>query len=113
MSNKNLPSENEITAMIARLTDEQHTLLSQVLQSIEYNNGKLFLVEGHGGTGKTFLWNLIISHLRLIGKVVLAVASTGIAALLMPNGGTIHSRFHIPLNSSSISILIIHLRALN
>ncbi|GKB39595.1 ATP-dependent DNA helicase PIF1-like protein [Tanacetum coccineum] len=39
----------------------------------------------------------IISRLRSERKIVLAVASSGIASLLLPGGRTAHSRFVIPL----------------
>ncbi|GKA77541.1 hypothetical protein Tco_0784002 [Tanacetum coccineum] len=53
---------------------------------------------GCGGTGKTYLWRTIISRIRLTGKVVLSVASSGIASLLLPGGRTSHSRFRIPID---------------
>lgn len=40
--------------------------------------GHMFFVYGHGGTGKTYLWNTIISGVRSTGKIVLAVASSGL-----------------------------------
>nr|KAJ0189473.1 hypothetical protein LSAT_V11C800408900 [Lactuca sativa] len=52
------------------------------------------------GTGKTFLWTIIISYFRSLGKVVLAVAASGIASLLLPCGRTSHSRFKIPIDLS-------------
>jgi len=36
--------------------------------------------------------------LRSKGQIVLTVASSGIAALLIPGGRTAHSRFAIPIN---------------
>jgi hypothetical protein len=45
--------------------------------------------------GKTFLWNAIIAKLRSEKKIVLAVASSGVASLLLPRGHTAHSRFKI------------------
>uniref|UniRef100_A0A0D3BDU2 ATP-dependent DNA helicase n=2 Tax=Brassica oleracea var. oleracea TaxID=109376 RepID=A0A0D3BDU2_BRAOL len=58
----------------------------------------VFLKElGKSGTGKTFLYQTIISRLRSRKEIVLPVASSGIAALLLPNGRTAHSRFNIPL----------------
>ncbi|KAH7666177.1 DNA helicase protein [Dioscorea alata] len=60
-------------------------------------------VYGHGGTGKTFLWNTIINGIRTEGKIVLAVASSGIASLLLPGGRTAHSRFKIPINIEECS----------
>ena len=56
-----------------------------------------FYLQGPGGTGKTFLYNTLCHHFRGLGKVVLCVASTGIAGLLLPDGRTAHSRFGIPL----------------
>jgi hypothetical protein len=47
--------------------------------------------------GKTFLFNLLLSTVRLDGGIALAVASSGIAALLLKGGATAHSRFNIPL----------------
>ena len=63
----------------------------------------MFFVYGHGGTGKTFLWNTIINGIRLEGKIVLAIASSGIASLLLPGGRTARSRFKIPINIEECS----------
>ncbi len=57
----------------------------------------MFFVDGPGGTGKTFLYNLLLGHMRVRGGIALAVASSGIAALLMEGGRTAHSRFKIPI----------------
>ncbi|XP_021731346.1 uncharacterized protein LOC110698257 [Chenopodium quinoa] len=59
---------------------------------------KLFFVYGSRGTGKTYLWKALISKLRSEEHIVLAVASLGIAALLLPSGRTARSRFKIPVN---------------
>ncbi|XP_076881630.1 uncharacterized protein LOC143529808 [Bidens hawaiensis] len=47
---------------------------------------------------KTFLWKTLSASLRSEGKVVLSVASSGIASLLLSGCRTAHSRFHIPIN---------------
>jgi hypothetical protein len=52
-------------------------------------------VYGNGGTGKTFVWTTLLSHLRRQGKIMLADASSGIASLLLLGGKTAHSRFKI------------------
>ncbi|XP_071740749.1 uncharacterized protein [Rutidosis leptorrhynchoides] len=59
--------------------------------------GGLFFLYGPGGTGKTFLYNTVLAKLRSERLIVLAVASSGIASLLLPGGQTAHSRFVIPL----------------
>jgi ATP-dependent DNA helicase PIF1 len=54
--------------------------------------------------GKTFLWNAILTHLRSRQKIVLAVASSGVASLLLPKGRTAHSRFKIPFDLDESSV---------
>ncbi|XP_057791048.1 uncharacterized protein LOC131008171 [Salvia miltiorrhiza] len=57
-----------------------------------------FFLYGYGGTGKTYIWNTLCSATRGRGDIVLPVASSGIASLLLPRGRTAHSRFGIPLD---------------
>ncbi|XP_056845361.1 uncharacterized protein LOC108807528 [Raphanus sativus] len=83
-----------------QLNADQRAIYDSVLESVDKKEGKLFFVYGAGGTGKTFLYQTIISRLRSRKQIVLPVASSGIAALLLPNGRTAHSRFNIPLNLS-------------
>ncbi|XP_074342147.1 uncharacterized protein LOC141679582 [Apium graveolens] len=59
--------------------------------------GGVFFVYGSGVCGKTFLWQTLCCRLRSEHKIVLPVASCGIAVVLLPGGRTAHSRFHIPL----------------
>jgi hypothetical protein len=40
----------------------------------------------------------LLSHLRGQGKIVLAIASSGIASLLLLGGKTAHLRFKIPID---------------
>ena len=67
----------------------------------------IFFVDAPGGTGKTFLFNALLSKWRSTQKIVVAVASSGIAAILLEGGKTAHSRFGIPLQvlqNSSCSV---------
>jgi hypothetical protein len=61
-------------------------------------------VSGHGGTGKTFLWRTFIAKLRSKGMIVLAVASSGVAALLLLGGRTVHSQFKISIDMHDRSL---------
>ncbi|KAH9722014.1 ATP-dependent DNA helicase [Citrus sinensis] len=76
----------------------QKSAYEAIMHFVDNEEGRLFFINRHGGTGKTFLWNTIIAKLRSHSKIVLPVATSGIAALLLPNGRTTHSRFHIPLD---------------
>ncbi|XP_021974611.2 uncharacterized protein LOC110869685 [Helianthus annuus] len=68
-----------------------------IIDSVTTRKGGFYFVYGPGGTGKTFLYKAIMSRLRSMGMIALAVASSGIASLLLPGGRTTHSRFAIPL----------------
>jgi hypothetical protein len=81
-----------------RLNDDQHSAYETTLNAMKNKEGKLFFVYGNGGTGKTFVWTTLLSHLQRQGKIVLAVASSGIAFLLLLGGKTAHSRFKIPID---------------
>ncbi|XP_074096810.1 ATP-dependent DNA helicase pif1-like [Cotesia typhae] len=61
-------------------------------------NGGLLFLDAPGGTGKTFLLNLILAEVRRTHEIALAVASSGIAATLLDGGRTAHSAFKLPLN---------------
>ncbi|XP_021733408.1 uncharacterized protein LOC110700208 [Chenopodium quinoa] len=56
---------------------------------------------GPGGTGKTFLYNALYAKIRLMKKIVLPTATSGIAAANIPSGRTAHSRFKIPIDSEA------------
>ena len=55
-----------------------------------------FFVYSPGGCGKTHLNTLLLIRVRSQGHVALAMASSGIAALLMDGGSTFHSRCKPP-----------------
>src|SRR3954468_18311891 len=74
------------------------------MDAVEKQQGGVFFLYGYGGTGKTFMWNTLSAALRSRKKIVLPVASSGIASLLLPGGRTAHSRFKIPVPTLETSI---------
>lgn len=94
---------SEYQMLYNNCNNEQKVIFHDVIQSIENGEGGVFFVYGSGGCGKTYLWRTIISKLRSEGKIVLPVASSGIAATLLPGGRTAHSRFKIPVNLDEYS----------
>jgi hypothetical protein len=81
-----------------RLNDDQHNAYETILNVVTNKEGKLFFVYSSGGIGKTFVWTTLLFHLRGQGKIMLAIASSGIASLLLLGGRTAHSRFKIPID---------------
>src|SRR3954469_3830764 len=67
------------------------------MDAVEKQQGGVFFLYGYGGTGKTFMWNTLSAALRSKKKIVLPVATSGIASLLLPGGRTAHSKFKIPV----------------
>ncbi|XP_043474367.1 ATP-dependent DNA helicase pif1-like [Leptopilina heterotoma] len=86
-------SENE-----PKLSNEQIAVYESVLFSINSDSSQMFFLDAPGGTEKTFLIKLILAKVRSQGKIAIAVASSGIAATLLPGGRTAHSMFKIPIN---------------
>nr|XP_017245284.1 PREDICTED: uncharacterized protein LOC108216935 [Daucus carota subsp. sativus] len=89
--------EEEFNKLFPNLNTEQLEVYNAVYNSVQNGEGRLFFVYGSGGCGKTYVWKTLIYKLRSMGKIVLPVASSGIAATLMPGGRTAHSRFKIPI----------------
>ncbi|KAF8092050.1 hypothetical protein N665_0426s0008 [Sinapis alba] len=88
---------------VPKMIDEQRKIFDEILEAVTTGAGGTFFVYGFGGTGKTFLWKLLSAAIRVKGDIVLNVASSGIASLLLPGGRTAHSRFGIPLNPDEFS----------
>nr|GEZ33502.1 DNA helicase [Tanacetum cinerariifolium] len=62
---------------VPKLNHDQKEIYKVIINASKESRQELLFVYGHSGTGKTFLWKTIISSLRLQGKIVLAVASSG------------------------------------
>ncbi|MCH79313.1 ATP-dependent DNA helicase PIF1 [Trifolium medium] len=84
-------------SLVQQLNTDQHSAYETIMTSVLSATGQFYFLYGYGGTGKTFLWKTLSAALRSQGKIVLNVASSGIASLLLPNGKTAHSTFCIPL----------------
>ncbi|CAH9068975.1 unnamed protein product [Cuscuta epithymum] len=88
----------EHSSLFKSLTDEQLQVYETIMQSVDGEVGGVYFVYGYGGSGKTFVWKTLSSAIRSKGDIVLNVASSGIASLLLPGGRTAHSRFAIPIS---------------
>ncbi|XP_021975067.1 uncharacterized protein LOC110870171 [Helianthus annuus] len=97
----------EFRNLFSSLTHEQRVIYEEIITAVDNNKGGVFFVYGYGGTGKTYLWKTLCASIRSEGKIVLSVASSGIASLLLSGGRTAHSRFHIPINLDEDSFCFI------
>ena len=80
------------------LTSDQREVYDCFCSMIDSDEGGILFLDAPGGTGKTFLINLILAKLRSEGKIALATASSGI---LLTGGRTLHSTFRFACNGHS------------
>ncbi|KAH1035115.1 hypothetical protein GYH30_055197, partial [Glycine max] len=93
-------TRSEFEHLFASMTGnihEQKTIYHRIIQAVNNHEGGMFFLYRFGGTGKTFIWRTLASSLRAENQIVIIVASSGIASLLLPGGRTAHSRFKIPV----------------
>ena len=79
---------SEHAELMAKMTDEQKKTYDTIIEAVSKDMGGLFFIYGYGGTGMTFIYKAILVAIRSKGEIVLAVASSGIAALLILGGRT-------------------------
>jgi hypothetical protein len=80
------------------LNKDQAAFYQAVIGAIHEKRPALFFLDGPGGTRKTHVYGFLLAKVRSQRRIALAVASSGIAALLLEGGRTAHSRFKIPID---------------
>lgn len=78
------------------LLQDQKYAYNTILDLVNQKTGGMFFLDAPGGTGKTFVINLLLAKLRQQSKIALAMASSGIAATLLHGGRTAHSTLKLP-----------------
>jgi hypothetical protein len=87
-----------------KLVPDQKEVFDKITTAVFNNAGGVFFLDAPGGTGKTFVINLILAKVRQRNCIALAVASSGIAATLLTGGRTAHSAFKLPLNMANSEV---------
>ena len=86
------------------LNAEQMEGFKEILDHVMTNRGKVFFIDGPGGIGKTYLYRALFARVRSTDRIAIAMATSGIAASIMPGGRTAHSRFKIPIKIADNSV---------
>jgi ATP-dependent DNA helicase PIF1 len=83
----------------SKCNEQQLFIVNTILNAIndKVKKAKAFFIDAPGGCGKTFVYNTITNIIKGQNKKVLSVAWTGIAAILLIDGRTVHSAFRLPL----------------
>lgn len=80
------------------LSVEQISAVDCVMESVLHRRGfNVFGVLCSAGTGKTLFANFVACSLRSMGKLVICVAASALAASLLEGGHTAHHTLHIPI----------------
>ena len=90
-------SENNVNQMNV----EQKYAYDQIINTLDNRESAdktLFFLNAPGGTGKSFVLNTLLDTTRSQNKIALAVASSGLAALILHGGRTAHFMFKIPVS---------------
>ncbi|XP_026378595.1 uncharacterized protein LOC113273038 [Papaver somniferum] len=98
-----IPISDEDLSSVQKLNKEQYRADDIIMGSIERKESKVFFIDGPGGTGKTYLYRAILATVRKNGGIALATTTSGIAATMLPDGRTTHSRFQLPMTPTSTS----------
>lgn len=113
----------QASVLMATLNEEQRDLVNHVLRDLDVEGhpttGTAYFLDGPGGSGKTTVYNTLISSCRGQRIKVAAGAWTGIAATLLSGGRTVHNLFKLPVpildtsvcNVSPISLHADYLRS--
>nr|GEZ83325.1 DNA helicase [Tanacetum cinerariifolium] len=75
----------EVNVLKPKLNAGQRQIYNRVIEAAKEDQQALIFVYDHGGTGKTFLWKVLISSLRSKSKIVLVVASPAIPFATLKN----------------------------
>ncbi|XP_039780730.1 uncharacterized protein LOC120648010 [Panicum virgatum] len=86
------------------LNTEQMEGFNEIFDHVIRNKGKVFFMDGPGGTGKTYLYMALLARVRSTDRITVATATSGIAVSIMPGGRTAHSRFKIPIKLQDNSV---------
>ena len=86
------------------LNAEQRTIHNSFVACALSSTSGIFFLDAPGGCGKTFLIQTILATIRSQNKIVIATASSGLAATLLSGGRTIHSTFKVPLNLTNVDL---------
>ena len=82
---------------------EQWNAVTKILEAKEAPPDKrFFFLNGGAGRGKTEVLKYVLASVRARSGIAIAVATSNLAASLLPGGVSAHSRFGIPVNSDPI-----------
>uniref|UniRef100_A0A8C4X687 ATP-dependent DNA helicase n=1 Tax=Erpetoichthys calabaricus TaxID=27687 RepID=A0A8C4X687_ERPCA len=103
----NLQEEQHIAqTMISSLNTLQSAAFNKIVLATEDDSPipKCYFLDGHGGSGKTYLYETLIHFFTAKQQLIIASTTTGVAANLLINDRTCHSLFKLPVPITETSV---------
>ncbi|KAG5598903.1 hypothetical protein H5410_030273 [Solanum commersonii] len=97
LSERNIIVSEKDLLLQRELNRDQQIAYNTILNRVFSNKLGAFFIDGPGGTGKTFLYRVLLATVRHREFAALATASSGVAASLLLGGQTTHSRFKLTI----------------
>lgn len=94
----NISISREDLASVKSLNEDQKYPYKEIINAIINAKPLNFFIDGPRGIGKTFLYRALLASIRSQRKIALAIATSGVAASILPNGRTAPSRFKVPID---------------
>ena len=88
--------------------NKQTFIFDKIMRVVASQSGGVYFLCRYGGIGKTFIWKILSFAIRSNCGIVLTVASSEIASVLLLGGRTTHSKFAIPVPATQNSTCNIH-----
>ncbi len=96
---------------LLRLNICQETTVTTVFNAIAQGKGVVFFLDGTSGSGKTFIYSVLLASIQWDRHVAIGVTSSGITTLLLVGGRTSHSVFKIPIAIGKDSMCLIPMQS--
>ena len=96
--------QDTVAQRMPALLPAQRHVVETALAAVRNHQALALFVDAPGGTGKTFIFNTLLAAVRAQNLVAIAVTFSGIAATLLDNGRTFHSRFKAPLRPDETTV---------
>ncbi|XP_044012567.1 uncharacterized protein LOC122855319 [Aphidius gifuensis] len=85
-----------------QLNVKQKAIVDSIFEVVMSDNKakslkRCYYVDGPGGSGKTFIYTTLYHLLKSKGKKICTMSFTGVSAILLPNGQTVHHSFGLPV----------------
>ena len=100
-----LLSAETVHRQYSKLNKNQKVFLDDIFNCFREAKNKFFFLDAHGGTGKSFTFNVLLKLLRMSGFNWIPVATSGVATSLLFGGRTFHSAFRGPFVVDNYTML--------